>query len=390
MLHNLNVLPSQSSCLGKVVDRVGGQGNSKKIGILQENFHSEVVDFLLELHDGEVILYNDIDKYDNKSLYKNKYPNLQIKELESFIPDLTNKICNKMIIVSWDNIMWLNLLLHYKDDLLFIAHSNDHIQKYNKYNLNYFSLTPLLNNYCYMLPINNTNKTQYTVLKSQNKIKPVNFPIEYINSFNNHIKDTGSIPMMIIGYFLNENKNIALIEELLQTRNIVLFICVPELSEVLINLSKKYLNLIYIAICLSTPEILYCIDTFNINNLLFAPSKNSDFFNSQWSGSIAFAFNNHLNLIIPEQIAKIYNIQDFTLTYNIDDVNINKLVFDINNYADVNNATQLFRNNIYNRNKYGISFFENESKLFNYLFPRLKTNSTILNINFFPGLKSFL
>ena len=55
---------------------------NKPIGFLQENFHSEVLDFLFELfshlnNDQELILYNDLDKYDNKSNYLKKYKNLK-------------------------------------------------------------------------------------------------------------------------------------------------------------------------------------------------------------------------------------------------------------------------------------------------------------------------
>jgi len=50
---------------------IKGTLRTLRLGFLQEDFHSEVLDFLLELcnnvyPDAHLILYNDIDRYNNK------------------------------------------------------------------------------------------------------------------------------------------------------------------------------------------------------------------------------------------------------------------------------------------------------------------------------------
>lgn len=324
----------------------------KTIGLLQENFHSEVNDYILEIFDDsetKCILYNDDDKYDNKELYKLKFKNLEIKPLQFFFPDLANKVCDKIIVVSWDNIIWLDLLLYYKNDLIFIAHSQEHVQKYEKYNLNFFSLTPLLNSINYTLPLNITHKEKFMNLLSQVESRPDNIPENFIELFQNYIKLNDATPIFIIGYFLEDNKDIELFEQILQTRKVVFFICVPELSDILYTLSQKYIDQIF-TVSLPTPKILYFIKSLNIQHLLFAPPKNSVFYTCQWSGSIAFALNNHLNIIMPRPIAEIYNMQDFVITYDSNNFDIESFLKSIK-LQNNTNEIQKFRNLNFDRNK---------------------------------------
>ena len=108
----------------------------KPIGFLQEDFHSEVLDFLLELITSreptrQIILYNRHDRYNNKDIYKQKYLNFTVRSLNNYIHDMVNNVCEKIIVVSYDNIFHIDLLEPYKDRLIFIAHSQDHIQLFN-------------------------------------------------------------------------------------------------------------------------------------------------------------------------------------------------------------------------------------------------------------------
>ena len=112
----------------------------KPYGFLQEDFHSEVLDYLFELityrePKRKLVLYNEVDRYQNLDIYKKKYTNLTTLGLDHFVPDLVNKACEKMFIISFDNVFHLHFLLHYKRDLVFMVHSSEHVCKLKKYNL---------------------------------------------------------------------------------------------------------------------------------------------------------------------------------------------------------------------------------------------------------------
>ena len=99
--------------------------DTKPLGFLQEDFHSEVLSFLFELvstkfPNRKMILYNIQDRYDNKSIYKQMYKNLEIRDLQSFFPDLNKNVCEKTFVISYDNIVHFSLFLQYKNDLIFL------------------------------------------------------------------------------------------------------------------------------------------------------------------------------------------------------------------------------------------------------------------------------
>ena len=174
------------------------------IGFLQEDFHSEVLDFLLELcstvyPNATLILYNDMDRYNNKELLKENYKNLVIKDLSYFIPDLTSGGVYKIFVISYDNVIHLNMLEKYKKDLVFIAHSPKHIKSYDTLNMKYFSLTPLLSEN-YMLPIVNKNCN----IQIENNNIPNYLPLLKSMSINNNLKI-----IIMVGYFFENNKNIS-------------------------------------------------------------------------------------------------------------------------------------------------------------------------------------
>lgn len=325
----------------------------KPIGFLQEDFHSEVLDFLFELvqnkdPDRKIILYNTRDRYNNKELYKKRY-NIEVKELIDYIPDMVNRVCEKIFIISYDNIFHFQLLLPYKEDLIIMAHSTKHIESCKMHNVNYFSLTNLLSVKC-MLPLKKDvtqNRIIYTDLISshQERVKRDTNTINYIKNLQqNNFKI-----IMTLGSFFSNNKDIQLLKDLLITKNYVLMVYTNEQSKELLDLIKEYREYVFASMNLPTLEILKDIEFFDIKYLLFAPPKSSQFYSSSWSGSIQFAFDYNLHLIMPEEIANIYNINNKgILTYN----NVNDIILKTktDECLEYNNELQIVRDKVYNRN----------------------------------------
>ena len=242
----------------------------KPIGFLQEDFHSEVLDFLCELvtniyPNRQLNLYNDKDKYNNKDIYKEKYRNFNIKRLEDFIPDMTNKTCEKIIVVSYDNIFHLRLLQPYTDHLIFIAHSDKHVYSFKELNMNYFTLTSLLSKENFMLPILKTSKKY---IPEKFEMKPGNKQSILELKSVAHTKNLTII--MTVGYFLTDNKNFTLIRNLLKTRKILLLVYTPELSNELYNLILEFPDNVFTGIDLNTSEIKLNIEMINIKYLLLS------------------------------------------------------------------------------------------------------------------------
>lgn len=322
--------------------------NLKPIGFLQEDFHSEVLDFLFELlQNRKLILYNNTDKYDNKKIYLQKYKNLTIKDLDHFIPDLTLKRLHKIFIISYDNIFHLKLLEKYKDNLVFIAHSKKHIESFNHLNMNHFALSPLLYKNNYMLPLTKTSNTSKDNLTVENKISK---NLDYLKT----LRDKNNLHIIItIGYFFENNKNLKLIDELLSTKRFLFITFTPEISKELNYFIAKHPQNIFTAVGLPTDLLKYSISYLNINHLLFCPPPNSNFFKESWSGTLAFGFDNNLKIIIPEEIVQIYNFKnDHVVPYkNAND--IKDCIF--NNKIIYNTDLQSWKDQNFSRNKKIIS-----------------------------------
>ena len=174
----------------------------KPIGFLQEDFHSEVLSFLLELinfkhPNKKMIIYNHIDRYNNICIYENQYKNLQRRDLQSFLPDLNNNVCEYIFVISYDNVINFLMLLNYTNNLIFIAHSSKHIDTFKKFNVNFFSLTNLLSNR-FMLPISkvkiNVDVNNFTITENMETIK-----------YNNLEK------IIMVGSFFENNKDLKLL-----------------------------------------------------------------------------------------------------------------------------------------------------------------------------------
>ena len=321
-----------------------------KIGIVQESFHSEVLDYLIEMmHDKkyDVTLYNDIDLYNNKFNYIRKYNNdsnkmkFEVKSLSKLILDVTQDVCEKYIIVSYDNIFHLEIFGEFRDKFIFMAHSKDHIDTFKKKQLNHFSLTELLSNKDYTLPLIKTPNTKAEIDLGKN---------DSIHHIEETLKTNNYIPIMTLGHFLEDNKDISFIKDLLKTNKVGIVIFTPVITEIIAKLIAEYKNQIFLANGLSTVEILYTIDQLKIEFLLFPPHPDSQFFKNSWSGSMAFAFDNDLTLILPETLSSVYGFQKCSVSYNRNDSNdlVNKIK--CCDKVLLKQESQIFRNSTFKRN----------------------------------------
>jgi|688.fasta_scaffold15715_5 hypothetical protein len=347
----------------------------KPFGFLQEDFHSEVLSFLFELvstkfPDRQMILYNNKDRYDNKGIYKQKYTNLEVRDLQYFFPDANNNVCETTFIVSYDNIIHFSMLLHYKQNLMFIAHSPKHVDTFQKHNVKYFALTGLLSTN-FMLPITNEIYTDVSFLQpklnvdnagnaSIANIEVILQPKLNVDNAGNAsianievmqtIRDRNMTVLLIVGSFFENNKDISLLKTLIDTGKYILVICTTELTNELKNFVEDNQDYVYVSLNLTTKDLQLTIKYFNVKYLLFTPPKNSKFYTSSWSGSIQFAFDNDLHIVIPEILANIYNINNSgVITYNsIDDI---LLGIETGSCLNLIKEYQTIRDNIFCRNK---------------------------------------
>lgn len=316
------------------------------IGFLAEDFHTEVLDYLFELHNSSefnLILYNTNDRYNNLEIYKNKYNNLKIKDISYFVLDLTSGLFDKAYMVSYDNVIVPEMLTLYKSKLVFIAHNKRHVQLFSFLNMDFITLTPGLfvydKNINYTLPI---CKGQEEELKL-NSIKKTDTLLRHLN-------------IGLIGTFNEENKDLDIIHYLLNASkepyiSITLYIFTNSKNDILKLLQEKYDNFIVYQ-NKTTNEVLDIIKNKNINFIGLFPHMESSFFKDQWSGSISFAYNNNLQLILPKQIAKLYKLRG-----HIDYVNKEDIVSEIINLSYVHNYDKKiseyikFKSDVYERNK---------------------------------------
>jgi len=275
----------------------------------------------------DIVLYNDEDDYGNTVLYFKKYSNIKQKETKFFIEDLANRIHHKIIIVTYTLTIDIRLLERFKDDLIYISHSTDDKKILDMCGVKYFGLTNLVSSN-YMLPI----------------IKNDNRGLIKTNDYSNVILELKKLfsenklkPLATIGFFLENNKDLRYISNLLKDGHF-LIVFTKSLTPCLKEFAEAHSSRICLFADFNTNDVVYIMNELNVD-LLFAPPEGSDFFKSQWSGSIGFAINNNLRLRLPEGIAKLYELEDYCVTYDMDD-NINEPKYDM----------QTFREKTYERN----------------------------------------
>jgi hypothetical protein len=321
------------------------------IGIVYEDFHSEVVEFILEIlqfgMDTNITVYNNTDRYDNIDLYQKNYNRMVRKSLSSFIVDLNNGICDKYIIITFSNIIIPEMLSEFREKLIFIAHDSEQLTQLKTKRMNYIVLSKLLTKemeiqekWKCMLPICKNSK-----LESDFRYTKQIETQDQLETRMNFIKENKLKPILLIGHFFRHNKNIKLIKELLETKKVYLFVFVPDVSNELQVLLKEYQKYMICGVRFSTRAIEKFISDYNISHLLFAPPKDSNFFKTQWSGSIAFGLNRGMTLIMPEELAEVYLLQEGVIGYK-ENTKINS---NFVNNLDIKDTEQL-RNKIHKRN----------------------------------------
>lgn len=330
----------------------------KPIGFLQEDFHSEVLDFLLELITNreptrQMILYNRHDRYNNKDIYKQKYLNFTVRSLNNYIHDMVNNVCEKIIVVSYDNIFHIDLLEPYKDRLIFIAHSQNHIQLFNHLNIESFALTNLLSRN-YMTPFIkdisfNKHKQEIQEMQEIQEVQKTREILAMLN-FIKQRKDQENLDIItIVGNFLENNKDIELLDHLASSKQFIILIYAPEITDLLHKYITRHKQFAYAALRIPTKEIKSNMEFLDSKYILFSPPKESKCYTSSWSGSIAFAFDNDFHLIMPKLIADYYCLNNGSvISYTNKDDIIRQIKS--NPGVEYKQAMQQIRNNTYERN----------------------------------------
>lgn len=276
------------------------------IGFLTENYHTEVLDFLFELHDDpsgkyDLVLYNNHDNYLNMELYKKKYEKLEIKTIDTFLPDLNSDYCVKYYIVTYDNLFDIRILQSYKEKILIICHSQKNIKNCIDHGFTYVTLSKMLlstyykSNYMWMFPINKNNH-------NLDDLKKVAINRNKING--------NKIKLLSIGTFDNNNKDGDKLNALLSHDNIEFHIFTTKISNLVNELCNKYSDKVKVYDKISTASIINFIKSDNIQYILYTPKEDSEFMNiGKWSGCIAFAYSNNIPLILPKKIANGNNLK---------------------------------------------------------------------------------
>lgn len=312
-----------------------------KIAFIVDQFYTDILKFLLNLHEEyELILYMDIDLYNNKDIYIEEYPKLEIKPIDLFIDDLVFNVFNCCYVLNYDNICMPKILLNYKNKLLFAAHNQSHALYLSSMNFRWFSLSQLYNPYNWMTPICNVNINDIEMINTQ-----------FAKRHNN-----GNI----IKLFTVGNVNVNEIQKLLDLANIVIYIFTLDSSDkpYLQHLTELYPFKVSILDKKSTGEILKYVKEQNIEFMLYSPQSNR--YKYEWPGCLTFAYNHNIPLILPDDVTNEYKLKGMI---NIGDNIISSIQY---YYDHIKEQTEDFnaykkqmylRNQVVNKNINDISYY---------------------------------
>jgi len=262
-----------------------------KIAYYEENnYHTEIMGTFLEpfLND-EIIVFNDIDKSGYVNWFK-KQINFELKNTDDFINNYLNF---DIIIIGTstsfkfidNNLVNTNLT---KPKFFFITHiKEDHEKNINN---NGFVLTPLnkINNFNYILPINN-------LYNSTNKV------------YN-------KITICLVGRFKDSNRNTDDLIKLLDNYNHLNFEIriytrhKKFIPNKILNLQNKYdTNKLKIFYKLSVEQIINSLNEITY----FCPlsSKKSCYVKDRLTGMIPFSYNFNTPLLLDDETNNIYNLK---------------------------------------------------------------------------------
>lgn len=324
-------------------------------GILVNQYHSEVLDYIIELLNDiyinpEIVIYNlyeTIDWYKNIDFYIKKYENIKLDNFNLFINRFVNNEHYRIFVPTLDDPRFrLNIFLLYKQYFIFITHTQTQIDICNNYGLNYFSLAYIVSKdkIKYMMPLIKNTKLEISYVFDNKEL----YDLELLND---KLKKESLTPLLMVGLFTNKNKNINYIENLLKTKKIYIIVCTTNVSVELHEMIDKYPSYFTYCMRLSNLQIRYMTEKLNIKYLLFCPKIDSSFYYNLYSGSIAFAFNNNYILVLPENIATKYNFMENCIISYKENENVKELL-KLLEYNEISfNSIQKYRNTVFKRNK---------------------------------------
>lgn len=310
-----------------------------KLAYVVDQFHTDSLKFLLELNKGhESIIYMDIDLYENKLVYTNDYPNLEIKSTVYFIDDLVFNVFDKCYILYYDNICMPKILLNYKHKLIFAVHNSNHAINVASLGFYWFSFSHVYNKYNHMPPICDSNKTEVDIINGQ---------------FNKRKNNGDLIKMFTVG-----NININEIKRLLNMSIISIYIFTLDSTDKqpLQNLLKEYPFKVSLIDKKSTSEILEFIEKNNIEFMLY--SQVLENYKYEWPGAITFSYNYNIPLVLPNDVINYYNLKGIVNSNNNIIANIQNYYDNIDKYTKEFN---LYKRQTYNRNQIIDKLVDNRS-----------------------------
>lgn len=264
-----------------------------RIGLVQENYHSEVLAYLLEMYsvsyNAEITVYSNTDAYNNIDMYKHHF-SFKAKDLTHLLHDMTSDVCDLFYIISYDNLMYIDEWDAFKSRCVFIAHSTQQANELRTRDYMFVSLAPFLHN-VYTIPF--THK-----------------PIGIIEATEKS-KATAHLELATIGWFLSNNKNTDFLKALLSTGKVMLNVFTNVNTQDLVTLYKSFKDYIRVHQGFGTTKVLQTLKNLDCKTILFAPPPDSDFTNAiKFSGSLAFAFNHKLILATSKEICDNYKLHD--------------------------------------------------------------------------------
>ena len=299
------------------------------IGFVLDNYHTELLDFLFELLQNKynIIIYINIDTYNNLDILSRKYKFSQKSIYQNFIYDCKHDVCFKYIILSHLSYIVPQLVENNINinKIVFLVHVSDEMNmlKRDLSHFNYFIVSNQLEGDC-MTPITRNP----LILK--------------YDTTNKH----DYVHIVKVGWIANVNNNITYYHKVLSLQNVKMTIFSRSITDTLQELMSKYTNLT-VKLNYDTLDIYKYIVTNNVKFVLHTPNSIGI-----WSGSISFALNASLVLLTNNEVISNYNIpKEFCLSYeNYSGDDLYNALVEKSSIQPNNTILQTYRDNLFINN----------------------------------------
>jgi hypothetical protein len=264
----------------------------------EQTCHLEILATFIEhyCNDDIIIAYNDKDTSNWINYYKT-YLNFIIKKNDEFEKDID--MFDKIIIGSYGHVNKISQLLENKQNInnkiIFIVHSKNDMNNVFANNINFFVLSPLLND-IYVFPLNNVfNQINNIKYKYENNV------ISIIGRFKFDNRDVNDL----INLIKNNNDNKFMIWIFVRHKK---FIPIK-----LLSIANEYPNKLCIYLKMSTEQMI----TFIQKTKYMCPfiKKNKIYHNTNLCGLLPLAYNFNTPLLLDKKTNDIYNFKS-TIIYN--------------------------------------------------------------------------